>query len=239
MIDIKNLSKDYETVHALDNLSLHVNKGEFIGLIGPNGAGKTTLLKAIMGLVRPESGIITINGMFIREKPVKARQLTGYSPEPPVLYDYLTGYEYLHFTGRMRGMNTKNLVERIEFLLQEFALQDKATEIIADYSHGMRKKIAIAAALIAEPPLLLLDEPTGGLDPEIIFTLKNMLSKLHEQGTTIIFSSHILETVEKLCSRVVMIHKGKIIADDTMANLQQQTGKARTLEDIFIARVKN
>jgi len=239
MIDIKKLCKNYDTVRALDDLSLHIDKGEFIGLIGPNGAGKTTLLKALMGLVRPESGAIAINGMNIWEKPVETRQLTGYSPEPPVLYDYLTGYEYLQFTGRMRGMNGKNLGDRITDLMQEFALQDKAAELIADYSHGMKKKIAIAAALLAEPPLLLLDEPTGGLDPEIIFSLKKLLVKLHDQGTTIVFSSHILETVEKLCSRVVMINKGKIVADDSIANLYKLYGSDATLEDIFIARIKN
>ncbi len=238
MIDINKVCKDYETIRALDELSLHVGKGEFIGLIGPNGAGKTTLLKSLMGLVRPESGTITIHGMNILEKPVETRQLTGYSPEPPVLYDYLTGAEYLQFTGRMRGLNKKMLDDRIVCLMQNLALQDKAGEIIADYSHGMKKKIALAAALLAEPPLLLLDEPTGGLDPEIIFSLKKMLLELHRQGTTIIFSSHILETVEKLCTRVVMINKGKIVADDSMENLHRQFGSSATLEDIFIAAIK-
>jgi len=239
MIEIKSITKNYDKVKALDNLSLKIKKGELIGLIGPNGAGKTTLLKSIMGLVIPERGCISVNGNDIYATPLATKRLIGFAPEPPVLYDYLTGSEYLEFVGRVRNIGKNQLSQRIETLLDEFDLLDKSRELIADYSHGMKKKISLAAAFLPEPDILLLDEPTGGLDPEIIFRLKKRLQHMHEKGTTILFSSHILETVEKLCSRIVMIHKGEIIADDTLQNLYKRTSKTGTLEEIFMDMIKS
>jgi len=239
MIRINGVTKYYDKVKALNNLSLDIDKGEFVGLIGPNGAGKTTLLKSIMGLVRPDSGEIAVNGTDIYLDPVAVKSQIGYAPEPPVLYDYLNGFEYLEFVGRVRGMDQNKLSPNITALLNEFEMTDKAEELIVDYSHGMKKKISIAAAFLSEPHLLLLDEPTGGLDPEIIYRLKNRLKQKHEKGATIVFSSHILETVEKLCSRIVMIHKGNIIADDTLQNLYERTGQTESLEDIFMEMIRS
>ncbi|MBN2411032.1 ABC transporter ATP-binding protein [candidate division KSB1 bacterium] len=239
MIRINGVTKYYDKVKALNNLSLNIDKGEFVGLIGPNGAGKTTLLKAIMGLVRPDNGEIAVNGTDIYQDPVAAKRHIGYSPEPPVLYDYLKGFEYLDFVGRIRSMDKNTLSSRITSLLDEFEMADRSEELIVDYSHGMKKKISIAAAFLPEPDILLLDEPTGGLDPEIIYRLKNILKQKHEKGATIVFSSHILETVEKLCSRIVMIHKGNIIADDTLQNLYKRTGKTESLEDIFMEMIRS
>ncbi len=239
MIRINGVTKNYDKVRALNNLSLNIAKGEFVGLIGPNGAGKTTLLKSIMGLVFPDAGNITVNGSDIHQYPVAAKSQIGYAPEPPALYDYLNGYEYLEFVGRVRGIEKKRLSSRIGSLLEEFQLEDKSEELVVDYSHGMKKKISLASAFLPEPDIMLLDEPTGGLDPEIIYRLKNRLKQVHEKGVTILFSSHILETVEKLCSRIVMIHKGNIIADDTLENLYHRTGKTGTLEEIFMELIKS
>jgi len=217
---------------------MEIRKGELFGLIGANGAGKSTLLKIIVGLLAPDQGEVTVGDVDVLQNPVQARKLIGYSPEEPILYDYLTGREFLEFVGKLRGMEKDRLDQRIAFLLGEYLLSDKADELIADYSHGMKQKISLCAALLPEPEVLLLDEPTNGLDALTAIRFKQHIRSLCNSGITVVFSSHVLETVEKISDRVGIIKHGKIVACDTLDALRESVGGGRTLEDIFIKLVQ-
>ncbi len=238
MIEITNLHKSYDGVKALDGLSLKIEEGELFGLIGPNGAGKSTLLKSLIGLIKPETGEIRVYGIDALASALQIKALIGYAAEEPALYEYLTGREFLEFVGKLRNIAKEQLAQRIEALLGDFSMQEKADELIADYSHGMRQKISLSAALLADTRLLLLDEPTNGLDPVSAFRLKQMLQDRCAGGTTIVFSSHILDTVEKICHRVGIIHRGKIVACDSVENLRDSTGSQGSLEDVFMSLVR-
>jgi len=238
MIEIRDVRKSYDGVKALDGLSLKIEAGELFGLIGPNGAGKSTLLKSLVGLIRPEAGEIRIAGLDALTHTQQCKSQIGYAAEEPVLYEYLTGREFLEFVGKLRNISEGRLARRIEELLDDFGMQDKAGELIADYSHGMRQKISLAAALIAETKLLLLDEPTNGLDPESAHRFKQILQDRCAGGATIVFSSHVLDTVEKICHRVGIIHQGKIVACDSVENLRRLTGSEQSLENVFLSLVK-
>jgi ABC-2 type transport system ATP-binding protein len=235
LIEIADLHKSYDGVKALDGLTLRIDQGELFGLIGPNGAGKSTLLKSLVGLVKPEKGSIQINGKDLMTDAHSAKAMIGYAPEQAVLYEYLSGREFLEFIGGLRGIDKNLLAERIEVFLDTFDLQIKANELIADYSHGMRQKISLSAALLPETDILLLDEPTNGLDPESAFRFKKILQMRCAKGATIIFSSHVLDTVEKICSRVGIIHCGKMIACDSVAGLREIGGKQKSLEEVFMS----
>jgi ABC-2 type transport system ATP-binding protein len=238
MISITNLSKSYDGVRALRNVTLEIPRGEFFGLIGANGAGKSTLLKSIIGLVRPDNGEIKITDYSTEEDLLSIKRLVGYAPEEPILYDYLTGREYLEFVGSLREMDGQVAANRIEELMSVYELSEKASQLIAEYSHGMRKKISLCAALLDQPQILLLDEPTNGLDPESVFQLKKQLQAGSERGVTVIFSSHILDTVEKVCHRIGIIHEGRIIACGSLAELRTQHGEELSLEEIFMRLVE-
>lgn len=238
MIEISDLYKSYDGVRALDGFSLKIKEGEFFGLIGPNGAGKSTLLKSLVGLIKPESGEIRISGINALADGMQTKTIIGYAAEEPALYEYLTGREFLEFVGGLRNIAEEQLTRRIEELLDSFSMKEKAEELVADYSHGMRQKISLSAALLAETKVLLLDEPTNGLDPESAFHLKQMLQDRCAGGTTIVFSSHVLDTVEKICHRVGIIHRGKIVACDSVENLRTLTGSEQSLENVFLSLVK-
>jgi len=238
MIEISDLYKSYDGVRALDGFSLKIKEGEFFGLIGPNGAGKSTLLKSLVGLIKPESGEIRISGINALADGMQTKTIIGYAAEEPALYEYLTGREFLEFVGGLRNIAEEQLTRRIEELLDSFSMKEKADELVADYSHGMRQKISLSAALLAETKVLLLDEPTNGLDPESAFHLKQMLQDRCAGGTTIVFSSHVLDTVEKICHRVGIIHRGKIVACDSVENLRTLTGSEQSLENVFLSLVK-
>ncbi len=238
MIEISDLYKSYDGVRALDGLSLKIKEGEFFGLIGPNGAGKSTLLKSLVGLIKPESGEIRISGINALADGMQTKTIIGYAAEEPALYEYLTGREFLEFVGGLRNIAEEQLTRRIEELLDSFSMKEKAEELVADYSHGMRQKISLSAALLAETKVLLLDEPTNGLDPESAFRLKQMLQDRCAGGTTIVFSSHVLDTVEKICHRVGIIHQGKIVACDSVENLRTLTGSEQSLENVFLSLVR-
>ena len=238
MISIANLSKSYDGVRALRNVTLEIPRGEFFGLIGANGAGKSTLLKSVIGLVKPDNGEIKIADYSSEEDLLSIKRLVGYAPEEPILYEYLTGREYLEFVGSLREMDHQVAANRIEELLSVYELSEKASQLIAEYSHGMRKKISLCAALLDQPQILLLDEPTNGLDPESVFQLKKQLQAGSERGVTVIFSSHILDTVEKVCHRIGIIHEGRIIACGSLAELRTQHGEEFSLEEIFMRLVE-
>ena len=233
MIIIDKLVKSYDKVKALDELSLSVETGEMLGLIGPNGAGKSTFLRCIIGMLFPDSGTITVGDSNSERDIKQIKSIVGYAAEEPALYPYLTGREFLEFVSQVRGLSETVANKWMDEFFTEFGLYTKANELISDYSHGMRQKISLAAAMIFGPKLLLLDEPTNALDPESIFHFKQRLKQMREKGTTIIFSSHILDTVEKICDRVAIINKGKIIVCDTVDKLKSSENN-KSLEDIFM-----
>lgn len=224
---------------AVNYLNLTVQRGEFFGFLGPNGAGKSTTIKMMVGLLRPTSGSVYVGGVDVWHEPLRARSLMGVLPEYLNLYERLTGREFVTFAGRMYGVPDADVKRRSEELLRVLTLTDDAEKLIIDYSVGMRKKIALAAALIHRPEVLFLDEPFEGIDPVSSRVMRDILRDLTRHGTTIFFSSHIMEVVERLCTRVGIINQGMLVAEGTIADLRARasgTGgdKDATLEDIFL-----
>lgn len=235
MIDISNISKSYNkgSVKAVDNLNLKVKKGEIFGFLGPNGAGKTTTIKMIIGLLNPDGGSILIDGTDIRKNPIEAKKKMGYVPDNPNLYERLTGTEFLNFMADVYQVPGDLRKKRIEYYLNMFELNDAASDLIKSYSHGMKQKIALTGALVHDPAVWILDEPMVGLDPKSAHLLKNQMREHCDKGNTVFFSTHILEVAEKLCDRIGIIHKGKLIAIGTVDELRQGDNKD-SLENIFL-----
>ena len=235
MIEINNLSKSYNkgSVKAVDNLDLHVKPGEIFGFIGPNGAGKTTTIKMIVGLLNPDSGSVTINGFDYRRQMLEAKKNIGYVPDNPDVYERLTGIEYLNFMADMYRVAADTRKERIKYFLEMFDLSDAAGDLIKSYSHGMRQKIVLTGALIHEPALWVLDEPMIGLDPKSAHQLKELMREHCDKGNSVFFSTHVLEVAEKLCDRIGIINKGKLVAIGTLEELKQGE-TAESLENIFL-----
>jgi ABC-2 type transport system ATP-binding protein len=222
---------------AVNHLNLVVKRGEFYGFLGPNGAGKSTTIKMMVGLLRPTAGTVLVGGINVWKDPLQARALMGVLPEYLNLYERLSGKEYLTFTGHMYGMPGNVIKQRTEELLHILTLVDDADKLIVDYSVGMRKKIALAAALIHSPQVLFLDEPFEGIDPISSRTMRDIMRGLTQHGTTILFSSHIMEVVERLCTRVGIINQGILVAEGTLQELRDRASgedKDATLEDIFL-----
>jgi len=235
VINIKGLSKSYNKsgIKAVDNLNLHVRPGEIFGFLGPNGAGKTTTIKMIVGLLNPDTGNITINGFDNQKQPLEAKRNIGYVPDNPDVYDRITGIEYLNFMGDVYQVPSHIRKERIRYFLEMFDLTDAASDLIKSYSHGMKQKIVLTGALIHDPALWVLDEPMVGLDPKSSHLLKELMRKHCDKGNTVFFSTHILEVAERLCDRIGIIHKGKLIAIGTMEELRRGDN-AESLENIFL-----
>jgi ABC-2 type transport system ATP-binding protein len=235
MINIKELSKSYNKgeVKAVDNLNLHVRPGEIFGFLGPNGAGKTTTIKMIVGLLNPDIGSIAIKGFDNQKQPLEAKRNIGYVPDNPNVYDRITGFEYLNFMGDVYQVPSDIRKERIKYFLEMFDLTDAASDLIKSYSHGMKQKIILTGALIHDPALWVLDEPMVGLDPKSSHLLKELMRKHCDKGNTVFFSTHILEVAERLCDRIGIIHKGKLIAIGTMEELRQGDN-IESLESIFL-----
>ncbi len=225
---------------AVNSLDLTVRRGEFFGFLGPNGAGKSTTIKLMVGLLRPTAGQVWVGGVDVWQEPLSARRLMGVLPEQLHLYERLSGREFLTFAGHMYGLSKEEVSRRSEGLLNVLTLADDANKLIVDYSMGMRKKIALAAALIHRPQVLFLDEPFEGIDPISSRIIRNILHDLTSSGVTIFFSSHIMEVVERLCSRVGIINQGSLVAEGTLQELRERGGRredsqeAATLEDIFL-----
>jgi ABC-2 type transport system ATP-binding protein len=234
-IEIHDLQKLYRGVAAVDGLSITVPQGCFFGFLGPNGAGKTTTIKILMGLAQPDAGTVSVLGLPLPEKSLEIRREIGLVPDDSLLFDYLTGAEYLEFVGRLYGLTRPLARERGGELLQLFQLHENERKLIGEYSKGMRKRIAMAAALIHRPRLFLMDEPFEGVDAVGARLMKDILLEQVQHGATVFLTSHVLEVVERLCDRVAIINRGKIVVEGTMAELRQQTaGGASTLEEIFV-----
>lgn len=239
MIELINLTKDYGTVLAVNNLNLRIAMGEIYGFIGPNGAGKTTTIRMMGGIIEPTAGKVIISGIDMKENPVPAKKIIGFVPDRPFLYEKLTGMEFLKFIADIYEVEAKTIKPRAQALLQQFALADWAHEIIEAYSHGMKQRLIIAAALMHDPKVLVIDEPMVGLDPAAVRMVKDMLKNLSRQNVTIFVSTHTLSIAEDLCDRIGVIHKGALLAQGTIAelNLAARTGNAG-LEEVFLTLIR-
>jgi ABC-2 type transport system ATP-binding protein len=238
----RDLVRMFGAKAAVSHLNLAVRSGEFFGFLGPNGAGKSTTIKMMTGLLRPTAGTVWVGGVDVWREPQRAHALMGVLPEHLNLYERLSGREFITFAGHMYGVAEGDIKRRTEELLQVLGLADDANKLIVDYSVGMRKKVALAAAIIHRPLVLFLDEPFEGIDPVSSRVIRDILHDLTHRGTTIFFSSHIMEVVERLCTRVGIIHQGVLVAEGTLQELRaraagsagSQQGPDATLEDIFL-----
>jgi ABC-2 type transport system ATP-binding protein len=241
MIQLINVSKSYNRgkIKAVDRLTLTVEAGKIFGFLGPNGAGKTTTIKMIVGLLRPDAGRIIVEGFDVAEKPIEAKQLTTYVPDYPAIYERLTGLEYLNFIGDVYGISRKERLERMNQWLEVFELAPVLTQPIQSYSHGMKQKVALTAALLPSPRVMILDEPLVGLDPRAAHQLKDVFHEHCKKGGTLFFSTHIMEVAEKLCDRIGIIHKGRLIACGSMEELRLLGQTEDSLEGIFLELTGN
>lgn len=236
MIELKNVSKSYNkgTVKAVDSLDLSVRPGEIFGFLGPNGAGKTTTIKMMVGLLKPDSGTITINGHSILDEPLMAKASIGFVPDNPEVYEKMSGIEYLNFMADVYRVPATVRKERIRRFLDMFELSKSVNDLIQSYSHGMRQKIVLIGAMLHEPDVFILDEPMVGLDPKSSHNLKEYMREHCDNGKTVFFSTHVLEVAEKLCDRIGIIHQGRLIACGTMDELKKQSASKESLEKIFL-----
>ena len=230
MLKIEHLTKTYGEKKAVDDLSLHIAPGEIYGFIGHNGAGKTTTLKSVVGILQFDAGEITIGGFSIRRNPLACKKMLAYIPDNPDLYDYMTGIKYLNFIADIFGVPAETRQERIRKYAGLFDLTDDLAQPIAAYSHGMKQKLAIIAAWMHDPKLIIMDEPFVGLDPKASHLLKGMMREICDQGGAIFFSTHVLEVAEKLCDKVAIIKNGKLIRSGTMEEVKGDD----SLEEVFL-----
>lgn len=231
-IEIRNLCFSYSSLEVLHGISFHVGRGEMVGLLGPNGAGKSTTIKILAGIHPTAQGRVHIAGYVLPDEHLEAKKIIGYLPESPLMYECLSGMEFLELMGRLQGLDEKTLHDRIRALLEAFDLDNVRVPRMSGYSKGMRQKILLAAALLHDPEILLLDEPLSGLDVEACILVKDLLMRLCAQGKTILYSSHVLDVVEKVCHRVIVIDHGNILADAPLEELKSRTGE-ESLEVIF------
>ena len=235
MIRLADLTKRYGKFTAVDNISLHVPRGELFGLLGPNGAGKTTTMRMIAGILRPTSGSISVAGIDLLDRPLAAKARLGFIPDRPFVYDKLTGGEFLRFAAALYGQQGAVVERRIDELLELFELTPWKGELTENYSHGMRQKLIICGAFVHRPELIVVDEPMVGLDPKAARLLKDIFRQFVGRGGTVLMSTHTLEIAEVMCDRVAIVYRGKVAAQGTMADLREQTASGNSsLEDIFL-----
>ncbi len=234
MIRLSNVSKTYAKSQkkAVDGLSLEIKDGEIFGFLGPNGAGKSTTIKMITGILSPDEGTIEVDGVNLAENPIAAKSRIGFVPDNHETYETLKGIEYLNFIGTMYGVETGALKARISEYAEMFQLSDALPNMISSYSHGMKQKLMVIAALIHDPKVWILDEPLTGLDPQSAFQLKQLMRKHAEQGNTVFFSSHVIDVVEKVCDRIGIINHGQLVAVDTLDNIRKD--ESVSLESLFL-----
>ncbi len=230
MLQIKNLTKRYGDKLAVDNLSLHIMPGEIYGFIGHNGAGKTTTIKACTGILNFEEGDILIDGVSIKEKPLECKKQMAYIPDNPDMYDFMTGIGYLNFIADIFGVPEEVRDELIDKYADAFEIKDNLGQLVSEYSHGMKQKLAIISAWIHEPKLVIMDEPFVGLDPKASHILKQMMRKMCDDGGAIFFSTHVLEVAEKLCDKVAIVKGGRLIK----AGIMEQVKGDESLESVFL-----
>ncbi len=235
LISTQNLYKKFGEKAAVQDVSFDVYEGEIFGFLGPNGAGKTTTIKMIVGLLQPTAGSVKVGGYDVQAQPLQAKAASGYVPDEPNLYPKLTGRELLRFVGDLYGLQRQQANRRSEELLRLFDLSQAADDTIDSYSHGMQQKTALAAALVHDPKVLVLDEPTVGLDPKSARLIKDLLRQMAERGAAIFLSTHILEIAERMCDRIGIINQGRLISVGTMDELRGAASGEASLEDIFLS----
>ena len=234
-VELRNVTKRYNEIVAVNNLNLTINRGEIFGILGPNGSGKSTTLKMLLGLVQPDEGEVTVLGVDARKDPVAVKKLVGYAPESPRLYEFLTGIEFLDFIGDIYGMQTEEKRSRINEYLKALQLEGREGDMISSYSEGMKQKVTLISAFLHKPRLLILDEPLNALDPRSARIVKDFLQELKRQGITTIMSTHILEIAQAVCDRIGIMYQGKLLALGNMQELQRMASMPSSgLEDIFL-----
>ncbi len=239
MIKFKDLTKKFGDFTAVDHLTLDVYEGEFFGFLGPNGAGKTTTIKIMTGLYAPTEGAVLIDGFDIQREPLKAKERIGYVPDFPYLYDKLTGREFLYFKGGLFGIDKRTLRSKIDEMISLFELEDWVDKRTEDYSQGMRQRITIAACLLHDPKVIIIDELMVGLDPRSARVIKDTLKQKTREGITVFMSTHSLPTAEEICDRIGILHRGKLVFLDTLTKLQEQKlSKDGSLEALFLELTK-
>lgn len=234
LIETQGLTKRFGEKAAVESLSFQVQGGEIFGFLGPNGAGKTTTIKMLVGLLRPTSGLVKVAGYNVQQQPLQAKAATGYIPDEPNLYPKLTARELLRFVGDLYGLERDQVERRSDELLRLFDLVSAGDDVIDSYSHGMRQKTALAAGLLHDPKVLVLDEPTVGLDPKSARLIKDILRQIADRGAAVFLSTHILEIAERMCDRIGIINQGRLIAVGTMDELRSMGKGESSLEDIFL-----
>jgi ABC-2 type transport system ATP-binding protein len=235
MIELIDLTKKYNDFPAVNGLNLVVEKGEIFGFIGPNGAGKTTTINMMGGVLAPTSGAVMICGINMQDHPKKAKSKIGYIPDRPYLYEKLTGIEFLKFIGDLYGVDENTFLNRSREKLRLFSLSEWADDLIESYSHGMKQRLVMAAALLHDPEVIIIDEPMVGLDPLVINMVKSLFQHLAKEGVTIFMSTHTLKVAEDICDRIGIIHKGSLLATGTAEDLKRDIlNKEADLEEIFI-----
>lgn len=234
MADLRasRLSKHYSGLRVVRDVNLTIRPGEVVGYLGPNGSGKTTTARMLAGLLEPSTGTVEYNGADIRNAPLEFRKKLGYVPEEPYLYPFLSGREYLQLVGRLRDVPESPLSAKIDRFLELFGLSAAGDQSIASYSKGMRQKVVISAALLHDPAVVIFDEPETGLDVATTLMLRHLVRTLASRGKAILYSSHILEVVERVCDRVIVLHQGEVVADDSIARLRTMMSST-TLEGVF------
>ena len=235
MIELRNLTKRYGSILAVDHLNLSVEKGEIFGFIGPNGAGKTTTIRMMAGVLGPTEGAVLIGGISMAAAPEEAKRMIGFIPDRPFLYEKLTALEFMRFVSDLYGIGDGGFREKAEGLLIQFSLYDWADHLIEAYSHGMKQRLVIASALMHDPRLIIVDEPMVGLDPAGIRLVKDLFRQLAGKGTTVFMSTHTLEIAEDLCDRIGVIHRGRLVALGTTGDLRGTAClQSGDLEEVFL-----
>jgi ABC-2 type transport system ATP-binding protein len=232
MLDVRKLTKRYSAIPAVQDVSFSIRPGQIVGYLGPNGSGKSTTVKMLTGLIEPSDGEIFFRGENVLKNRLWFSRHFGYVPEEPYLYAHLTGREYLQLAGRLRGMEKSVLERKIEAMLELFGLAEFRDTQMSSYSKGMRQKVLLSAALLHDPQVLILDEPFSGLDVTAALVFRSLLQALANEGKMILYSSHVLEVVEKVCSEVVILHRGRVLAYDSVARLRDLRAST-SLEDVF------
>lgn len=234
-IKAESVSKSFGTVRAVIDLNLTVGSGEIMGLLGPNGSGKSTTMKIIMGILRPDSGRVSVYDVDVLKRPVDVRRMIGYVPETPYLYEYLTAAEYLDFVGVAYGIKPEDRKQRVEELLQALQMEEHVNEVMSGFSQGMKQKVAITTALLHRPKALILDESLNGLDPRSARIVKELIHRLAREGVAVLFSTHVLEIAEAMCDRVMIMNEGSVLAEGSVQELRSMAGlPGSSLEEVFL-----
>jgi ABC-2 type transport system ATP-binding protein len=234
-VELKDVSKRFGDIVAVENLNLSLKKSEIFGLLGPNGSGKSTTLKMLIGLIKPDRGVVRVLGMDVVKYPLEVKKSVGYAPESPRLYEFLTGAEYLDFVGDVYDVPLSEKRSRINDYLKAFQLEGREGDMISSYSEGMKRKIALISAFLHRPKLLILDEPLNGLDPRAARIVKDFLQELKSQGVTTVMSTHVLEIAQALCDRIGIMYNGRLLALGTVDELREAASLPDSgLEDVFL-----